>query len=266
MTDYRAIAVDWVLSEFEVEQRNGFSTLKRVPDTRVIRFLDHFANLNSGDQSELAAILAEWSSYKFSGTPIAVPTVDQFTRATVFPGRAEGLRYMGIKLLAGLAKGSGHGELDDWFRMRGITGLALQPPENLVRDASDLIPVRIPTIRRVVQAAFAKLFAPNVTEIGGGIWRFEGMLGESSLKVMIRYSGKMGRPQLKYEVAVRAKGRVIAAPNLCLESVLGAGFGGWDYLTEENAVRSVALLCELVEYVARLPERLPDGCCQEEGM
>jgi hypothetical protein len=35
------------------------------------------------------------------------------------------------------------------------------------------------------------------------------------------------------------------------------GFGRWDYLTKENAERSVRLLGELVEYVARLPERLP---------
>jgi hypothetical protein len=74
----------------------------------------------------------------------------------------------------------------------------------------------------------------------------------------------MGRPQLQYEVEVRGHGRIIAGPNLCFESVLGAGFGSWDYLTQENAERSVALLCELIEFVARLPERLPEGCCREE--
>ena len=75
----------------------------------------------------------------------------------------------------------------------------------------------------------------------------------------------MGRPQLQYQVEVRGKGRVITAPNLCFESILGVGFGWWDYLTQENAERSVALLGELVDYVARLPERLPEGVGAEPG-
>ena len=97
----------------------------------------------------------------------------------------------------------------------------------------------------------------TVREICDGFWRYEGMLAESSLKVLIRYSGRMGRPQLQYGVQVQGKGRAITAPNLCFESVLGVGFGRWDYLTQENAERSVGLLGELVEHVARLPERLP---------
>jgi len=262
MADPRAIVVGWLRNEFAAERRDGFPRLKRVPDSRVVRFLDHFAGLSPTDQSELAAVLADWSSYHFSTTPIPTSTVEQFTRATAFPGRSGGLRYTGVNLLAGLAKGAGPGGLDGWFRTRGITGLASQPPENLLRDIADLIPVKIPTLRRLVKTAFAKLFAPNVREIGDGIWRYEGMLAESSLKLMIRYSGSMGRPQLQYQVEVRGNGRVLAAPNLCFESVLGAGFGGWDYLTEENAVPSVALLCEFVEYVARLPARLPEGCCE----
>ncbi|OAI54361.1 hypothetical protein AYO44_03575 [Planctomycetaceae bacterium SCGC AG-212-F19] len=263
MTDPRAVLVGWLRNEFASEQRDGFSRLKRVPETRVIRFLDHFASLSPVEQSELTAVLADWSSYHFSGTPLPASTYQQFARATAFPDRAEGLRYTGVTLLAGLAKGVSHGGLAGWLQMRGITGLALQPPENLLRDIGDLFPVKIPTLRRLVKTAFAKLFAPHEREIGDGNWRYEGMLASSSLQVLIGYSGKMGRPQLKYQIEVRGKGQVIAAPNVCFESVLGAGFGWWDYLTQENAERSVGLLCELVEYVARLPERLPEGCCAE---
>jgi hypothetical protein len=70
---------------------------------------------------------------------------------------------------------------------------------------------------------------------------------------------------MRYEAEVHGKGWAIVAPNFRFESVLGVGFGSWDCLTPENADRSVALLCELVEYVARLPERLPEGCRQERG-
>jgi hypothetical protein len=244
--------------EFAEEQRAGFPRLKRVPDTHVIRFLDHFAGLNPVEQSELTAILADWSSYKLLGTtPIPTPTVERFTRATTYVALAEGLRYTGVQLLAGLAKGALHGGLDGWFRLKGISGLALQPPDNLLPNPTDLAPVRIPTLRRLVGSAFATLFATNVAEVGDGIWRYDGTLAESLLKVLIRYSGKMGQPQLKYQVEVGGNGRLIAGPDICFESVLGVGFGRWDYITRENAERSVDLLCELVEYMARLPGRLP---------
>lgn len=265
MTDFRAVLADWLRNEFAAEQRDGFPRLKRVPDTRVIRFLDHFASLSPGEQSALTAVLTDWSSQHFSGAPIPSSTYQQFAWATAFPDRAEGLRYTGVNLLAGLAKGASHGGLAGWFQVRGVTGLALEPPEPLLRDAADLVPVKIPTLRRLVKTAFAQLFAPRVAEIGDGIWRYEGTLAESSLKLLIRYSGAMGRPQLRYEVEVRGQERVIAAPNFCFESVLGVGFGSWDYLTHENAGRSVALLCELVEYVARLPGRLPEGWGRDEA-
>jgi hypothetical protein len=266
MTDSRAALVGWLQDEFTAEQRDGFPRLKRVPDTRVIRFLDHFASLGPAEKTELVGVLADWSSYHVSGAPLPQSTYEPFVRATAFPDRAEGIRYTGVSLLAGLAKGASHGGLAGWFQTRGVTGLAMQPPENLLRDATDLVPVKIPTLRRMVNTAFARLFAPQATETGDGIWRYDGVLAESSLKLLLRFSGSMGRPQLHYAVEVRGQDRAIVAPDFCFESLLGVGFGRWDYLTQENADRSVALLCELVEYVARLPGRLPEGCCEgQEG-
>lgn len=261
MTDSRATLVGWLRSEFAEEQGTNFARLKRVPDTQVIRFLDYFASLSSAQQSELITVLADWGSYGLSGMPLPNSAYEQFARvqAAASRNRAEGLRYTGVNLLAGLQKGASHGGLAGWFHQRGITGLAMQPPENLLRDVGDLAPVKIPTLRRLVKAAFAQRFAVNARDIGSEFLQYEGTLDEVSVKVLIRYSGKMGRPQLDYQVQVQDKGRILAVPNLCFESVLGVGFGKWDYLTQENAERSVELLCQLVEYVASLPERLPWG-------
>src|SRR5262249_54813326 len=121
MTDSRAILVDWLRDEFAEEQRAGFARLKRVPDTRVIGFLDDFATLSPSDQSDLAAVLANWSSYKLSGDPLPASVIEQFTRATCFRHLAEGLRYTGVNLLAGLAKGEPHGGLAGWLQKTGIT-------------------------------------------------------------------------------------------------------------------------------------------------
>jgi hypothetical protein len=260
MTDSREILVGWLRDEFAGEQHAGFARLQRVPDSRVIRFLDDFATLSPSGQSNMAAVLADWSSYKLSGDPMPPAVLEQFTRATCFRGLAEGLRYTGVNLLAGLAKDESHGGLAGWLQRTGITGRAAQPPENLVRDSEELIPVKIPTLRRLVKSAFAQFFASNARDIGSETWCYEGRFGESSVKVLIRFSGKMGRPQLAYQVRVQCQDRALTAPDLCFESVLGVGFGRWDYLTQDNAERSVELLRELVEYVAKLPERLPARC------
>lgn len=40
------------------------------------------------------------------------------------------------------------------------------------------------------------------------------------------------------------------------EGALGAGHGQWDFLTEENAEDSIALLGDLIEDIAGWPARL----------
>ncbi len=46
MTEMRAVLVEWLRSELVAEQNSGFPRLKRIPETRVVRFLDHFSNLD----------------------------------------------------------------------------------------------------------------------------------------------------------------------------------------------------------------------------
>lgn len=82
----------------------------------------------------------------------------RFTAVNPVTGFSEGLRYPGMNLLAGLVKVAGDGGLDQWFQSRGVTGLALRPPENLLPGAAAPVPVRIPALRRLVKAAFAKLW------------------------------------------------------------------------------------------------------------
>lgn len=263
MTDSRTTLVGWLRSLFTEEKSTGFARLRRVPDTHVIRFLDHFASLNEAEQTSIAAVLSEWASYPLSGTPTPQIVCEQFARATAIPGRSGGLRYTNVNLLAGLQKE--HGDLVNWFQRRGIGGMAMQLPELLVHDVSELVPVRPASLRRLVRTALAQRFAANDRDMGSEIWCYDGELGESSVRVIVRYSGRMSRPQLDYHVQVRAANRVKATPPLCFESVLGVGFGQWDYLTKVNAERSVELLGELVEYVVNLAERLPVLDAAEPG-
>lgn len=262
LTAKKAAVVHWLNGEFAAEQQAGFPTLRRVPDTQVIRFLDHFESLDQAGQLALKDILIEWSSFAFIDVPPPNPSWKQFSEATVFPDRRGGRRYTGVQLLAALSKDANHQGLDGYFQTMGTKGIALEPSADLVADPADLVPIAIPSLRRKVQAAFSKRFEAKATDLGSEIWSYAGKSEGCQIIVEIRYSGKMSSPQLAYQVQVRGKGRQFVSPNLCFESILGVGFGRWDYLTKENTDCSLELLCDLVAWVARLPDHLPKGCCE----
>jgi hypothetical protein len=257
MVPEKGILINWLRAEFVSEQSTEFARLKRIPDTRVIRFLDTFTQLSQTEQSEVVDLLAEWSAYGFLGQLPPPPVVEPFSRWTQPLALAEGIRYTGVNLLAGLAKSRQYGSLKKWLTAQGITGLAAQPPEPLASCLEDLKPVRIPTLRRLVQQAFATCFAAESKDLGSEFWRYHGQLDETTLRVEIRYSGRMSRPQLQYNVQVKNPNSGRHLSGVTFERVLGVGFGWWDYLTVENAERSVVLLCDLVKYAVQLLPRLP---------
>jgi hypothetical protein len=254
--------------EFAAEAAAGFPRLRRVPSTLVVRFLDYFDGLDSTERAELTDALADHGSYYFS-PPVPYPyrgnaAWQRFAAAAAAWRLAGGVRYTGVKLLAALANDR-PGSLEAWCRAQGYSGLALQPSDALAPDAAALVPVKTGALRKRIGAAFAQLFAPRVTEIGDGIWRYEGTLGESSVKLMLHYGRNIADAQFRYEVAVQGRDCILNTPGFCFEALFGVGLGFWDYVTEANVGRSVELLCELVAYVARLPERRPAGCSPERS-
>ncbi len=258
MTALRSAAIEFLRDEFAKEWNAGFPRLKRIPDTQVVKCLDYFAGLDAADQADLRSALARVRSGVLFQEMIAQPPEDpayrRFTEATGFGGFGGGYRYTPVRLLAGIAKDQHIGGLDGWFQKMNCSGRCLQPPEGLLSDLSCLKPIKPVALRKLVNAVFAKLFAPEARSIGGGFWQYQGTLGDSRLKVHIDYSQRI--EQLRYSVNLHDPSRSIAFPHLTLELIWGIGCGGWNYLTEENATRSVELLGELVAYLAELPRRM----------
>jgi hypothetical protein len=117
------------------------------------------------------AAVVQWLQTEFAveqraGVPPPNPSWKSFAQATAFPDRRGGRRYTGVKLLAGLSKDTSHYGISGYFKTLGIEGLALEPPQCLLGDAVDLVPIGIPSLRRKVNAAFSRLFAPKLTDLG----------------------------------------------------------------------------------------------------
>ena len=145
------------------------------------------------------------------------------------------------------------GGLAGWINTRGFSGLALEPRQDLLPDLRYLQAPKPAALRTLVDAAFRKLFAAERSSAGGGNWRYTGSLGEDRLTVWLDLGSQVS--QLRYGVTVENPAHTIRVVRVSYES-LWLHYLGWDYLTEENATRSVDLLAEQVVCIARLAERI----------
>ena len=261
MADARSRVVALLRADFAEEASAGFPRLRQIPCTYFIRFLDYFASLDPAAQDALLDGMARFGSAVFfpdAGTADyderrqhpAVRRFDAMLQSAEFNG---GYRYVDVKSLCMVARTRELGGLDGWIESRGFSGLALQPREDLLPDLRYLQPPKPAALRKLVDAAFQKLFAAQRSGTGGGNWRYTGSLAEDRLTVWLDLGSQVS--QLRYGVTVENPAHTIRVVRVAYES-LWLHHLGWDYLTEENAARSVDLLAEQVVYIARLAERI----------
>jgi hypothetical protein len=242
-------------TELSAEADSGFPRLRRIPKTKVVQFLDYFADLNPGDRSELLDALAARAAVLIhpgpaSGFPPA-PAFDRYWNAVNSRGLfSGGYRYCDVKFLASVPRIKEFGGYGGWIENHQrpwVSERALQPREDLLPDLGLLTPAPGPELRkRVKEALQAGGLTAAVTK--GAEHQY---VHSSGAVVHVDFGSRMG--QLCYWV--RAAGDPASFRGLSYESLWGQP-GGWDYLTQENAARSVAVLPELIDYLARLPERM----------
>ena len=245
--------LEFIRREFTTEKESGFLRLKKVPDTNVKRFLDYFSTLVPQAQQALEEALPERALQIFFFPPDgenrtlrpdwnANAPFQQFAQAMVWTA---GPKYWGVR------------ELKRWAspNLHKIRGMSIDVPEEIIRLGPTLHPVKAPELRKRIKSAFMQMFSAKPRNEGGGNWLYEGRLHDSVVTVRIDYGGRSH--QLRYEVMVQAHAPAVVLKRLTFESFLGAGFGWWNYITEENLDSSIALLGEFVTYLANLPSRLP---------
>lgn len=261
MADNRFRVIALLRSDFAAEASAGFPRLKRIPCTYFIRFLDYFASLDPAAQDALLDGMARFGSAVFFPTAgradyeertqhPALQRFDTMLKSLDFNG---GYRYVDVRSLSMVARIEEFGGLDGWIKTRGFSGLAVQPREDLLPDLRHLQPVKPTALRKLVDAAFQKLFAARKSRSAGGHWQYTGSLGENPLTLWLDFGSQLG--QLRYGVTVDNPAHTIKVVRVSYES-LWLHHLGWDYLTEENAGRSIDFLAEQVVHVARLADRI----------
>ena len=263
VSDLRANITALLRNELAEEVASGFSRLKRVPYTDIIWFLDYFATLDTAEAEALLDGLARWGAMAFfpqQSGPSDVQELEHeypaFARLRAPRNRMGykgGTRYTDVKML-----NMDPGFLDinyyheDWIKNR--SPLAFQPRADLLPDLAALKPARPPLLRKLVNAAFTKLFCPEKQKQGGNSWKYLGSFGNAEVGVWVDF-GSQFCGQLQYGVSVTHPDYKVKVIRLSYERLWDANLG-WDYVTEENAPRSIDFLAEQVTYLVGLADRV----------
>jgi hypothetical protein len=249
--------VAFLRADFDAEAEARFPRLCRSPQTKIIQFIDYFASLGRADQSDFLGALALRGSLLINPIPArlppAAPAFDRYWKTVTSQGPLSGgYRYCDVKTLAAIPQIAEFGSYEGWIEKTQrpwVSERALEPREDLLPQMECLTPAPAPRLRKLVKATLqARGFTPEKTK--GSEHQY---VNSSGAVVRVDFGSYLG--QLVYQVsAACGETRIV---RLSYES-LWSQPGGWDYLTEENAARSVDHLAELVEYLIQLPERIQD--------
>jgi hypothetical protein len=257
MPDSHPNVVALLRAELAAEVEAGFPRLKRIPNTDVIWFLDYFAGLAAAERTALLDALARFGVRFFflrpgDVQPEIAPALARYREAKDGPGGKGGTRYMDVKMLCMDKSLREPGNYHESWR-QNFTPLHFQPRADLLPDLSHLKAAKAPLLRKLVNAVLTSRFPLRKEKQPGGACKYVGPHGNGELTVWVDLGSRLG--QLRYEVILKDAAHRVPAPRLAYE-LLWDAYLGWDYLTEENAERSLDFFPEQVVYLANLAERV----------
>jgi len=247
------------------EAAGGFPKLARIPSAGVIKLLDYFASLPPAEDPPLLDGLARLGAMQFFPAPLIAnvheelrttnPALLRMNAAMKSLPFAYGLRYQGLRMARQMLN-----DPESVAHMKQTRStLDFQPrddpPRELVLDP-DLRRVqtaKAPLLRKLLNQAVKPLLGVKAVKQPGGDIVYDGSIRGTPLKVRFIFSNLYA--QMYYAVTAKAFERNILAQRLAYEALWGMNTG-WDYLTEENAARSIELFCELLGILARFIERI----------
>ncbi len=254
-----------VVGEFQkAEVDKGFPMLRRTPSSVLAQFLDYWDEIASAERAALldacATIAAlnfmapQFVRERYEGVIAGHPAYQRYREAARSTRFGMGLRYSGVRDMKYAATDA------EAIAIRSQTLSRLpfiprdDPPPSLVADPdlTRLKPAKAPQLRKLVSARFREwLGAKRETKFGKDI--YAGVVDDTPMSVSITYSNR--GPQLIYGLSIPDDAKKVFVSRATF-GLLFAGDPGWNYLTEENAEASIALLGDCAREIVGLRNAL----------
>ncbi len=254
-----------VRADLAQEADAGFPVLSRIPSTGTVKFLDNFAMLGPADRIALLDALARLAALHFFPAPLIAkaheqlrttdPAMIRFGEAMQSRAFAYGLRYLDLRMARAMLndpESSAH-------MARTRAALDFEPrddlPEPLVGTTAlrDIQTIRAPQLRKLLNPMLLNRLGAKPQKRLGGELVYEGRIGDIALRVSIIFSNLYA--QMHYAVGWSVPEQGLSVHRLSYEILWGNNIG-WNYLTAENAARSIELLDQLLLRLAQLFERV----------
>jgi hypothetical protein len=241
-------------ARIEDEIARGFPLLGPVPQTGVVQLIDYITGLNRAERNDLVEALATRAEAQLRPTGGMLPWPEPWDRFYTISRRAGpfsgGLRYTDIRFISQVPKLPQFGGIEAWNR--GFTGLATTPRTDLLPDPAAFLPAKATLLKSLVTSVLTPLGYVAQRAAGGGL-RY---LSAEGVLVDVDVGSRIA--QLRYGVAIRAADKasspLTGVTFTSVESLLFSTNAAWDYVTEENASRSISHLPTLIREATRLLE------------
>src|SRR5260370_34043474 len=195
MADLLSSIAALLRADFAMEADAGFPTVKRIPSTETVKFLDYFAALEPNGRGPLLDAMARLGAIQFCPSPLVYrealdlnatnAVILQFRTALQSGHFAYGLRYVDLRMARAMLNdpesmahmAQTRSTLD--FEPRDDAPKELTPES----DIRKIQPAKAPLLRKLMEKAFAQLFSRQKSKLPGGETRYPGSIGAPGLTV-----------------------------------------------------------------------------------
>jgi hypothetical protein len=236
-------------SFLDEEARTGYPRLSLIPDTRVRKFLHCFRALDADESRHVRGALSKDAAAGYCGTrsPATDLLEEEAGALARLRNAASGLpefRFLSLKILkmwAGAQQSENPGMK---AQMKGN-----ELPEDVVAWVSTLTTAKATELRKLAKSVFLSRFGLRPEKWDGGVWRYRKDGG--AFEIELDFGGSWGQ-QMRYTVLVNDPASPYGSKRLTFEGLLGIGAGDWDFISAQDAERSVVVLADLIDEVVRI--------------
>jgi hypothetical protein len=260
--DRRVLAIAALIRAMQQEEAAaGFPMLRQIPSTGVIKLLDYVDALSADERAAQIEAQARVAALMLFPAPLIAATYEQLrtsdpallrrSEAMQAPAFSYGLRYLDLRMHR--AAMNDPESVRQMARTRATLDFVPRDdlPETVVAQTGirDIVTAKAPLLRKLLNPMLRSRLGARPSKRPGGELVYEGMIGSVPLRISIIFSDTYG--QMHYAVSWSLRERNLIVVRLTYENLFGANTG-WDYLTEENAPRSIDLLDRLLQSLAEL--------------